>query len=278
MKQKTKKNLALLTALLFSAALTACGSNTTDDLESSDTTAALTSVSIGSESYAESSIQTEAEKTAESVSETLTPIIFDPKKHIEIFSSELKADGEAYEVRAFAYDHIEKSDENTVMGDLAIELRKNSEWINTLIPPFVYMSQNTNIYSGDDFEVTKLDGGEVFSAYCFSAGNSENEIGITSFFRVINGKLEYMQRFYTEEEKKQIKLDEPHSHTDSEWLCFHTAGSFTRNKNTLTFTLDKDMTKNETVYPAGEITLKFDFENNTVRCDREEYQDLVYHY
>ncbi len=274
---KQKKYLFLLTALIFSAVFTACGQNVSGGSEAGNT-AGTTPAASQSQAQTVTAAQTETDETTQSEAKPEQEIVYDSEKHTEIFSSELKAGGETYEVRAFAYDRMEKSDDNTVKGDLAVELSKNGERINTLVPIMGYLGQYPKSYAKDNFEVIKLDGGEILAATYYESANNENALEISCFFSITDGKLGLMERYYTEEEKKQLESEDPHGHPITEKTCFNTTGSFKQNENTLTFTLDKDMTKNETVYPAGEITLKFDFENNTVQCEKKEYKDLVYYY
>lgn len=86
-----------------------------------------------------------------------------------------------------------------------------------------------------------------------------------------------MERYYSDEEKKQLEKDDPHDHPETEKYCFNLPGKFEVKGNSIICKSDKEITEADgSTYAAGEISLAFDFENYTVKCEKEEYAGLVY--
>lgn len=201
---------------------------------------------------------------------------FNADEHIELCTSEIIAGNETYEIKAFLYDRVNETDKE-VRGDAAFELYKNGERVNTIAPIIGYIGQFGKTYvknkPEDYFNVIKLDGGEVFAV----TYPEDNGLSTTVFCTVRDGELTLMERYYTEEERQRLELDDPHWHPITEKTCFNTTDKFTADGNSLVFELSSEITDNDGTFPAGEIPLLFDFENNTVKCDKDEYAGMVYY-
>lgn len=201
---------------------------------------------------------------------------YNSDKHIELCVSEIKAGGETYEIKTFLYDRISETS-GEASGDVAFGLYKNGKLINTVAPIIGSMGQAGKKYSkdriGDYFSIISLDGGQAFAA----AYPEDNGLTTALFLTVKDGKLVLMERYYSDEEKKQLEKDDPHDHPETEKYCFNLPGKFEVKGNSIICKSDKEITEADgSIYAAGEISLAFDFENYTVKCEKEEYAGLVY--
>lgn len=263
--------------------------------------ALLLSMTVWSVTACQQSIQSEGDNTGTTVSETdratekttanapdtestgTEPQKNEPKdlsynadKHKELCTSEIKAGGETYEIKAFLYDRIGETAKG-IRGDAAFGLYKDGNLINTIAPIIRYFGQVGKEYDKDKldsyFKVIKLDSGEVYAI----TYPEDNGLITVIFLTVKDGKLDTMERYYSDEERKQLEKDDPHDHPETEKYCFTLPDKFKANGNSIVFESDKEISaEGGSTYAAGEIPLTLDFKNYTVKCEKEEYAGLVY--
>ncbi len=262
--------------------------------------ALLLSMTVWSVTACQQSIQSEGDNTGTTVSETdratekttanapdtestgTEPQKNEPKdlsynadKHKELCTSEIKTGSETYEIKAFLYDRIGESAKG-IRGDAAFGLYKDGNLINTIAPIIRYFGQVGKEYDKDKldsyFKVIKLDSGEVYAI----TYPEDNGLITVIFLTVKDGKLDTMERYYSDEERKQLEKDDPHDHPETEKYCFTLPDKFKANGNSIVFESDKEISAEGGIYAAGEIPLTLDFKNYTVKCEKEEYAGLVY--
>lgn len=278
LKKITQKTILILLALIMVASVTACQQAVQDDNDSTRTSVSetdQTSANITEVSYEnENTGITGPEETDRK------ELIFNSEEHIELCTSEIKSGNDTYEIKTFLFDRIEET-AGEIKGDVAFELYKNGERINTLSPIIGYLGQVGKTYEKnkpeDYFNVIKLDGGEVFTV----TYPEDNGLMTTAFLTVKDGKLTLMERYLTDEEKKRLEAD-PHEYPITSRTCFNTVKKFGVKENCITYTLENEITNigedKDAVYPAGEIPLTFDFKNSIVKCEKDEYAGMVYYY
>lgn len=212
---------------------------------------------------------------------------------IDLFSSTINdMQGKEYEINVYMYyaDNGEASafpiKEGMLRGYVAAELLYNGEIVFEQELIIGYVGQVAKSYYipeiEDNFKVLHFDGGDVFS-YAYS---DDGELWFTQFYTVRDGKLEVMERYFSDEEQKQIE-----EKTTGKGIVpskakyeFITTNKFTTDENRIIYELDFEASGMSAYsyeigsYSPGKIPLLFDFENNTVRCEKEEYAGLVYSY
>lgn len=201
---------------------------------------------------------------------------FKADEHVELCTLDIKSGDRIYGIKAYIYDRINENG-NEVTGDVAFELYENGKKINTVAPIIGYTGQRGKTYvknkPEDYFNVIWLDGGEVLAVTYPESGGLLTAV----FLTVKKGELTLMERYYTEEEQKRLELDDPHEHPVTEKTCFNTTDKFTVDGNSIVYKLSAEASCNGDTFPEGEIPLVFDFENNTVRCGKDEYAGMVYY-
>ncbi len=238
-----------------------------------------------------------ATETAETTEENHR--IMEPQDNtkIDLFSSVINdAEGKEYELKLYMY-HIDNGDdmynaeafaikEGMLRGNVAAELLYNGERVFDQELVIGSVGQVAKSYYipeiEDNFKVLHFDGGDVFS-YAYS---DDGELWFTQFYTIRDGKLEVMERYFSDEERKQIE-----EKTTGKGITpakakyeFITTNKFTTDQNRIIYELDFETSGMSGhsyeigSYSTGEIPLIFDFENSTVRCEKEEYAGLVYSY
>lgn len=274
MRRLIKLSISLFLLSLITTYITACQKNTTGSNIGDQTATEISKNELSTQTA--SIIDTDIADVTEFEEIIIQEISFNADEHIELCSLEIKSGEQIYEIKVFIYDRIGETD-NEARGDAAFELYKNGERVNTIAPIIGYIGQRGKTYvknkSEDYFNVIKLDGGEVFAV----TYPEDNGLSTTVFCTVRDGELTLMERYYTEEERQRLELDDPHWHPITEKTCFNTTNKFSPDGNTLVFELSSEISDNDNTFPAGEIPLVFDFENNTVKCDKDEYAGMVYY-
>lgn len=269
-----KKRIALiLTFVMITASVTACqqalqgkSNNTQMPVSETDQVTENTTESVSDTE----SVSGESEETYKK------ELSFNPEEHIELCTSEIIAGSETYEIKAFLYDRIEEAN-GEVRGDAAFELFKNGERVNTIAPIIGYLGQRGKAYVKNKpenyFNVIRLEDSEVLAV----TYPEDNGLMTTIFCTIKDGELVLMERYFTEEERKLLGMNNPHGHPITEKTCFNTTNKFTADGSSLVFELSSEISDNNSTFPAGEIPLVFDFENSTVKCGKDEYAGMVYY-
>lgn len=215
---------------------------------------------------------------------------------IDLFSSAIRdGEGKEYMLNLYMY-HIDNGDdiygaeffgikEGMIRGDVAAELLYGGEQVYDLNLILGSIGQVAKSYYvpeiKENFKVLKLDGGDVF---VYSYLDEGKDLWLTQFYTVKDGKLKAMERYFSDEERKQIEENTtlggiaPHTAVN----LFITTNKFTTDKNRMIYELDfetpgmKAFSYEIGSYSPGEIPLVFDFEANTVKCEKDEYSGLVY--
>lgn len=273
MKKTTKIAISAFLILTMTASITACQQTAQNEGENTKTTVPETHQATENTTASVSDTESNGTNPEETDERELN---YNPDKHSELCTTEIKAGGEVYEIKTYLYDRINETT-GEIRGDVAFGLYKDSNLINTVAPIIGYIGQVGKNYDkdkfGEYFKVIKLEGGEVFMiAYPEDSG-----LTTTVFLTVKDGKLVTMERYYTDEEKEQLEKDGPHSHPQTEKYCFNTPGKYTVDKNSIVYKLEKEITMaDDSKYAAGEISLSFDFEKNIVKCEKDEYAGMIY--
>ena len=212
---------------------------------------------------------------------------------IDLFTSAIRdGEGKEYEIRAYMY-HIDNGDDmygseifpikdGMIRGGVAAELLYDGKKIFDQELTVGYMGQVAKSFYipdiEDNFKVMQLEGGDVFTC----AYSDDGQLWFRQYYTVNDGKLKIMERYFSEEEKKQaegFKIRPANAVYN-----FITPDKFTVNKNCVVYELDTEAAGLSSYsyecgsYAAGEIPMIFDFENNIVRCEKNEYCGLVYFY
>ncbi len=216
---------------------------------------------------------------------------------IDLFSSVINdAEGKEYELKLYMY-HIDNGGdmynaeafaikEGMIRGYVAAELLYNGEKISDREIVIGGVGQTGKKYYlpeiGDYFKILHLEGGDVFVC----SYSDDDKLWLNQYFTVNNGELTNMERYFSDEERKQIE-----EKTTGKGIVpakakyeFITTNKFTTDQNRIIYELDFETSGMSGhsyeigSYSTGEIPLIFDFENSTVRCEKEEYAGLVYSY
>lgn len=267
-EKSNKSHNKFFILLIVIASAAGCNQSASNSLSSNSTNSA--EESTDSESSTEDSMPNETAEITENegISETDT--------RIDLFSSKIDAEGIEYEINAYMYNKTGET-AGEIMGEVALELCSNGKFIHSIVPYIGYLGQSigktyTKEQYEDYFKVIKLESSDVF------AFTYPEECGLmtTGFFFVDNGKLVMMKRYFNEKEQKELEK-EPHAYSVVGKTCFMLPEKFRAEGDSVIFELDKDFSEGESKYLAGEVPLSFDFENNIVKCEREEYNGLVYY-
>lgn len=299
MKNKAKSLSTLIALSLAALSLTACTQQPqTLGTAADDTTSATiqtekiteTDPPISTDSTTETTtvVQTDQEPVL-----TKSPFRLAENANEELFSSPiLDNEGKEYTVRAYIYNMSDDENqdlfpvkEGMTRGWTAIELLYNGKQVFCQEYQVGNRGQTAPSFNmdktDDNFKVLHLKDGDVFVCTRTDTG----DLYINEYYRVIDGKLQLMERYYTDEERKAID-EEPTAkiRPTNAVYEFITPPDFTVEGNNLIYELDSETSGlssyslKEGSYAAGEIPLVFDFENNIVRCEKNEYCGLVYFY
>ncbi|MCM1298702.1 MAG: hypothetical protein NC228_03955 [[Eubacterium] siraeum] len=300
MKLKKFKAAALILCLtVFS--LTACSAANTSDNTTVDSKSTET----------EKAVETAVPETVQSTSaseETTAVTEFDDipwqnyyyrpedNTRIELFTSSISDDeGKEYTLNVYMY-HIDNGylgtqlfpiKEGMLRGDVEAELLYNGEKLYTsILAVGGGGNQVANSYYIPDiesnFKVLHLAGGDVFAYAC----SDNSGLWFNSFYTVKDGKLRAMERYFSDEEQKLIGKDTTYKGIIPRFAVYEFIAThkFTVDGNRIIYELDfetpgiQEFSYEIGSYPPGEIPLLFDFEANTVKCEKDEYSGLVYEY
>lgn len=292
--KKTAVLLAALTLTALCISVTACD-NSSEEKAVTAAAPAVTDYPQTEEEAAAVNTEADTETAAETSQENkrLFGGVQDNTK-IDLFSDLIHDDqGKEYEVKAYIY-HVDNGDadnsifpikEGMIRGRVAAELLYGGERVCDMEIVVKGIGQVAKSYYipkiADNFKVLHLDDGDVFVC----SYSDDDDLWVNQYYTVRDGELKVMNRYFSDEEKKQIE-----DNTRRLGICPSTAAyelitpnKFTIEGNRLIYELEFDTTGlraysyEEGNYPAGEIPLLFDFENNTVKCEKDEYSGMVYH-
>ncbi|MCM1298704.1 MAG: hypothetical protein NC228_03965 [[Eubacterium] siraeum] len=219
----------------------------------------------------------------------------DDNTRIDLFTSSISDDeGKEYALNVYMYfvdnGHLGTQlfpiEEGMLRGDVEAELLYNGEKLYALNLLIGGVGQVANSYYipdlGSNFRVLHLDGGDVF----VGARSDNSGLWFTEFYTVKDGRLKVMNRYFSDEEQKQIEENTVYKGIipRSAACEFIVTDKFTVVENRIIYELDFETPGIQAYsyeigsYPPGEIPLLFDFENNTVKCEKDEYAGLVYWY
>lgn len=298
MKNKVKPLSALIALSIVALPLTACTeqintpATTTDAAATTTLTEKITETDLPESAYNTTEV-TSAPQTDQDPVSTKSPLRWAENTNVELFSSPIiDNEGKEYTVRAYIYNinddgngDIFPAEEGMTKGWAAIELLYDGEQIFCQDYQVGNRGQTAPSFNMDktdeNFKVLHLNGGDVFVC----ARTDLGDLCVNQYYRVIDGKLELMERHYTDGERKEIDKDPTAKiHPANAVYEFITPLNFTVEENRLIYKLDSETSGlssyslKEGSYAAGEIPLVFDFENNIVKCEKDEYCGLVYYY
>lgn len=274
-------------ACLSVICFTACSSNDPSDNMGGVATADTDKTEAASKTEADT--EAKSSEAEEAVTEKYS---YTPNAKVDLFTSKISAQGKAYEINAYLYWLLSKAeseyyeieyDESKPRGFVAIDLIDNGRIVDTLDPRIGDIGQFGHVFDKNNidkyFKVVPLEDGEVFVCNCTSIGKKSEALWHTVYVTVREGRLTLMERCFTEDEQKQLEGKRIASYI--EYYNFITTDKFTTDKNRIIYDLDFETNGisthcREGVYPPGEIPMTFDFENNTVKCEKDEYSGLVY--
>lgn len=294
---------------LASLSCTACSQSgntpNTDGGNPAVTTADTATESSPAVETTENPAAEETSEAAEDTAETENPDenrrfgVAQDNTKIDLFSSSMTdGQGKEYEVRVYMY-HIDNGDDayksdhfpiedGMLRGSIALELLEDGESVydgQILKEYFGQVAKSYYIPKIEDyFSLLHLDGGDVLVC---SYPDHASELWFTSYYTVRDGELRLMERYFSDEEKKEIEqaaADGSKIRPGTAVYEFITVNKFTTDKNRIVYELESEVETSSAysyeggTYPAGDIPLLFDFENNTVKCEKDEYAGLVYSY
>ncbi|MCM1488824.1 MAG: hypothetical protein NC203_10710, partial [Firmicutes bacterium] len=201
-------------------------------------------------------------------------------------------EGKEYTLNVYMY-HVyngsasaEFFEEDILKGYAEAELLYNGEKLyalNLTIGGFNLIANSYNIHEiANNFKVLHLDGGDVFVYAC----SDNSGLWFNLFYTVKDGKLRAMERYFSDEEQKQIEENTTYRGIVPVFAPYEfiATNKLTVDENRIIYELDFETPGIQAFsyeigsYPPGEIPLLFDFEANTVKCEKDEYAGLVYSY
>lgn len=213
---------------------------------------------------------------------------------IELFSAKINSnEGKEYEIVAYVYcttgrlDHM--PDNEHIYGFTGFDLFEDGVLVDYIEPIVGFLGQVGKKYDKDEteeyFEVIHLDGGDIFACiYPFTEDRHTAKLWYTVYLTVRNGEITFIPRYFTEEEQKAIDESPGLGPCPYDAIYnYYAPRNYRVEGNRIIYTLDADasdeiegLMQKEVTYPAGEIPVLFDFENNTAKCEKDEYKDVFY--
>lgn len=213
---------------------------------------------------------------------------------IELFSAKINSnEGKEYEIVAYVYcttgrlDRV--PDDEHIYGYTAFDLFENGVLVDYFEPIVGFLGQVGKIYDKDEteeyFEVIQLDGGDIFACiYPFADDRQTAKLWYTVYLTVRDGEITFIPRYFTEAEQKAIDESPGLGPCPYDAIYnYYAPRNYRVEGDRIIYTLDADASDEieglmpmEVTYPAGEIPVLFDFENNTAKCEKDEYKDVFY--
>lgn len=220
-----------------------------------------------------------------------------------LYETKLNANGKSYDVTVLLRrersgdfpDEVAQLYQNFIWGDIAIELSLNGEVLSTVFPyeacygagqsggvPF-----DKELLGHQYFTVISMSTERDILAYFtpnvrITVDKRINDDLLNARFFTVNeeGQLVDIVRYATEEEKEKLGTGPDGELTTPDSTFFKVTADFHVEPDRLVFRLHRPVKNpwadNNTVFEEGDIPLFFDFENYTMKCEKENYKYLVY--
>lgn len=216
-----------------------------------------------------------------------------PIDKLLLYETELHKEGKTYQCKAYLTKVADPEgfsiNKNYYYGTVVVELYNGEKLINSL-EAYGYQGLASNPFPKDSlgrdyFKVLPMKQDVlVYATPNVRLNETENDKSITNavFLTVDNnGELVQLRRFSTEEEKEELGVNYAGELNYTDGCLFKLTHDYTVEENRivchLNDTVKNPWATNRTVFEKGDIPLSFDFDNNIIKCEIDDYKYLIYH-